>query len=414
MTGPLLLPALQGVFGSWNYYASLMRLSDVSERVQYARDIHQNEKLNDMIQRRLDDKTRAQDIAEYLLKTTDRFFNSLVVGVYGGDPQWLPFDVKPRNKSHLLDQLDERDRESVGYLEFNGREDLFALDGQHRLAGIKAALAKNALIGDERVSVIFVSHSKTPAGMKRTRSLFVAINKKAVAVNRRDIIALDEVDPAAILTRELVDQNKLLCRGQVDVDRFTNSIPAAAPALTTIGNLYDLVRVALNEIVAPEERAELQAATRVRMKDRRLQHYSKLVSAYLNSLFGLDATLAAALAAADFGPSIVAGRTPANPRLLYRPIGLLIVTRVVAALRKTRSLDASLKLARKIPMLMTEAPFAGVIWERNRMQTTNASLATRLLLHMLGERQDVEKLRQSLATLRDVPVAGLRLPNKLV
>jgi DNA sulfur modification protein DndB len=150
------------------------------------------------------------------------------------------------------------------------------------------------------------------------------------------------------------------------------------------------------------------------MNDRRLQHYSKLVTAYLDSLFGLDPTLAAALAKPDFGPSIAAGRTAANPRLLYRPIGLLIVTRVIGALRKSRSLDASLKRARKIPLLMTEAPFAGVIWERNRMQTTNASLAVRLLLYMLGEKQDLDRLRRSLATLRDVPVAGLRLPNRLV
>jgi len=244
----------------------------------------------------------------------------------------------------------------------------------------------------------------------------VAINKKAVPVNRRDIIALDEVDPAAILTRELVDQNSLVCRGQVDVNRFTPSIPAGAPALTTIGNLYDVVRVAINDIVAPQARAEVLAAARVRMSDRRLQHYSKLVTSYLDALFGLDATLAAALAKPEFGPLIIAGRTPANPRLLFRPIGLIVVTRVIGKLRKSRSLDASMKLARKIPLLMTEPPFVDVIWDRTRgrMQTTNASLAIRLVLHMLGEKQDVDRLRRSYAMLKGVPLSRVRLPNRLV
>ena len=74
--------------------------------------------------------------------------------------------------------------------------------------------------------------------MSTLRGLFVAINKRAVPVNKRDIVALDEVDLAAIITRHLVDNHPWFSRGQVDVDRFTSAVPAGSKALTTIAGLY--------------------------------------------------------------------------------------------------------------------------------------------------------------------------------
>ena len=47
--------------------------------------------LNELIQRRLKEG-RAEKIAKYLLREEQRFFNALVVGVYGGDPRWYDID----------------------------------------------------------------------------------------------------------------------------------------------------------------------------------------------------------------------------------------------------------------------------------------------------------------------------------
>src|SRR5436309_333369 len=100
MTDSLFLPALSGQLGTWSYYACLMRLADVEARIGYAKDIHQNSSLSDMIQRALEESKRGREIEQYILRTKDRFFNSLVIGVYGGDPQWHPFEVKARNTEH--------------------------------------------------------------------------------------------------------------------------------------------------------------------------------------------------------------------------------------------------------------------------------------------------------------------------
>lgn len=414
MSSALYLPAIQGQFGSWVYYATLMRLADLQERVRYAREIHDNPKLSEMIQRSLDDKTRAQDISDYLIKTQDRFFNSLVVGVHGGHPQWHPFDVEVRNNAHRLSDIDDTDRDALGYLEFNGNENLFALDGQHRLAGIRRALETNAEIGDDRVSVLFVAHRTDAKGVRRTRSLFVAINKKAVPVAKRDIIALDEVDLAAILTRRFVDEQMLFNRGQIDIDRFTPSIPAQAPALTSIGHFYDLIKLVLSDIGARRGDDELKRATRVRLPDRIINRYAGEVLDYLERLIALDAELDRAMRSKTFRDLIPAGRAAPKHRLMFRPVGLTIIMRLIASMQKEHTLAATFKLVKKVPLELTKAPFKGLIWDdrRNRMITANATLALALLQYMLGERKADAKLRERLAVAQGVAIGSVRLPAR--
>ncbi|MBZ9845686.1 DGQHR domain-containing protein [Mesorhizobium sp. CA5] len=414
MNKGLYLPAIQGQFGSWVYYAALMRLADLQARVRYAREIHDNPKLSEMIQRSLDDKTRAQDISDYLIKTNDRFFNSLVVGVHGGHPQWHPFDVAVRNNAHSLSDIDETDRDALGYLEFSGSEHLFALDGQHRLAGIRRALEKNAEIGDDRVSVLFVAHRTDAKGVRRTRSLFVAINKKAVPVAKRDIIALDEVDLAAILTRRFVDEQSLFNRGQIDIDRFTPSIPAQARALTSIGHFYDLIKLVLNDIGARRGDDELKRATRVRLPDRMINRYASEVLDYLLRLIALDTELDEAMRSKTFGELIPSGRAAPKHRLLFRPVGLTIMMRLIASMQKEHTLAAAFRLVKKVPLELTKPPFKGVIWDdrRNRMITANATLVVALLQYMLGERKADAKLRERLAVAQGVTVDSVRLPSR--
>ena len=268
----LFLPALQGFFGDWMYYSALMQASDVAERVKYAREIQNNEKLSDLIQRALDDKKRGGEIANYLRSNNSRFFNSLVIGVQGGAPSWHPFGLTA-HADHTLNAIVDRDQDLVGYLELSGEETLFALDGQHRLSGIRAAISEGLDLGEERLSVIFVPHFRTKDGLRRTRSLFISLNKRVVPVKRRDIIALDEVDLSAIITRQLVDDHPWFSRGQIDFERFTNSLPAMSSAWTTIGNFYDLNKIIISSIADCRNAEELKSADRNRLPDDRIAAY---------------------------------------------------------------------------------------------------------------------------------------------
>lgn len=204
---PLVLPAIRGSIGDWIYYSCLMPIEEVSERVQFAEEVHPDRALSRLIQRSLEGP-RSKHIAEYLASTKERFFNALVLATYSGSPEWLEVGgFRATTKPDILKEISQSAMDSIGFLSLDGSEKIFAIDGQHRVAGIKRALNDGAEIGKEQVAVLLVGHKKTAAGMRRTRRLFTTLNKTAVPVRKRDIIALDEDDVMAITARRLVESN---------------------------------------------------------------------------------------------------------------------------------------------------------------------------------------------------------------
>ena len=73
--------------GDWIYYLTAMQMRDVAARISPITDIHTNTSLNDLLQREI--TNRKKPIANYLRQQPQHFFNSIVVGVYGGSPQWI-------------------------------------------------------------------------------------------------------------------------------------------------------------------------------------------------------------------------------------------------------------------------------------------------------------------------------------
>ena len=92
-------------------------------------------------------------------------------------PKWVQFDLS--KAAHELDMPDvENIEDSLGVLIFDGKEKMFAIDGQHRVEGIKIARAKDAKkIIKDQYAVILVAHVDDKLGKVRTRRLFSDINK---------------------------------------------------------------------------------------------------------------------------------------------------------------------------------------------------------------------------------------------
>ena len=257
----LVLPALRGIMGDWVYYSCLMSLDELSERVHYARDIHKHSALSQMIQRQLDGR-RSAKIADYLKRQPQRFFNSLVVATYGGNPSWHALeDVRNVSEKDELAGLNQEIVESVGFLTLRGDENLFALDGQHRLAGIKRII-KDGIDQDpyDEVSVIFVAHKATDEGLERTRRLFTTLNKTARPVSKGDIIALDEDDVMAICVRRLIEETELFTDERIAFVATNNMPVTNKSSLTTIGNLYDVLTILFTNstFVLRRPKADLQ------------------------------------------------------------------------------------------------------------------------------------------------------------
>src|SRR5450755_1068289 len=170
----LILPGLRAHMGDWIYYICFLKMKDISQRISVAEEIHSSKLLRDLLQRELRD--RAPEITTYLLSQEQRFFNALVIGTYGGNPKW--YELAINNVESGLEALPGDLEGTLGLLMLEGTEKLFAIDGQHRVVGIREAVKKQLEIGDEEICVIFLAgitqehRDDDPAGFERTRRLF--------------------------------------------------------------------------------------------------------------------------------------------------------------------------------------------------------------------------------------------------
>lgn len=247
MNDRYLLPCMRGAIGNWVTYTCLMSLEDISGLVNYAEEVHSNKNLSKMIQRELR-KDREKEIAKYLVEEKEAFFSSLVVAVYQGEPKWHQFESITANYEELESfEVKDYAKECLGYLSITKKERMFALDGQHRLSGIRLALKDKPDIAGQQIPVIFVAHQNTEAGIRRTRRLFTTLNKKAKPVNKSAIIALDEDDLCAVITRYIVEENYILNKSLVKFQASNNISYALSDQdkWTTIGNIYDISRIIL-------------------------------------------------------------------------------------------------------------------------------------------------------------------------
>lgn len=369
------------------YYICLMDLPTIAARVNYAEEIHESTQLSDMIQRSLK-KFRAQEIADYLSTQRERLFNALVVATYGGEHNWHAISKVNSSKGHPdeLTGLGDRTLATMGFLTLRGDEILFALDGQHRLAGIKTALEKTMCKEPfDQVAVIFVAHDKDPVGLERTRRLFTTLNKTAKAVSKGDIIALDEDDVMAIVVRWLVDREGQLFHNKRIAFVPTNNLPQNdTSSLTTIGNLYDILTIFFT-LAATDLRKKKPELQRLRPPDSVLDKYFQFAVNIFLLMRQHFEELDEFFSAEDTARVVQRYRVEDGGNALFRPLGLDLFSTVIARLSKEMSLEDAFELAAKLPRELQFPPYAGLMWNpvRNTISNRHKVTMRELLLHML-------------------------------
>lgn len=332
MTNSLKLPCLRGRMGDWYYYVSLMKFNEVANRTSMVPDIHKNEELSRWIQREVSD--RSEDIVSYLLEQDQRFFNAIIFGIYGGKPQWqeLDFDKKVR-------QLSEEERtyfgQTFGILSLNGDEEIFAIDGQHRTKAIKEAIKKNRDLEPEEVTVIFLAHKKTADGEIRTRRLFSTLNRYAVPVTPSEIIALDEEDNCAILTRRLMEDSPLF-KNKIIFSKNRSLNPKNSGAFTNIILLYDIITILQTDkkiLKFTVKGYNYKKYTSRRDTEENINSDIKVLEAFFQKVFASIPSLNK-----FFFVKNSINRDNHNTSLLFRPIGQMILFSVLKIAKEENKL----------------------------------------------------------------------------
>jgi DNA sulfur modification protein DndB len=357
MHEPLSIPAIRGKMGNWIYYSCVMPMSELARRVNFAKEIFPNPGLSEMVQRKLSGE-RADEICRYLTEREDRFFNSLVVAFYKGPPTWFSGAVTNQRTSDPTNSFDVEDiRESgaqFGVLQFKGSETLFALDGQHKLAGIKVAQSKTLLPVNDCVPVIFVAHSDNQSGIRRSRELFTTLNKEAKKVGVGDIIALDENDPAEIVTRMIVEGKTGLSGGKIAYKQTESIDPRTdLNCITTIANIY-FSCLNLFKDFHYKTKTIRKIAALPRPEDAVIQKLLDLENRYFAAVGKCFPEFGEAINATTGIADVIAKNRGSNGgHLLFRPVGITILTKLVCQIKADRpnlSIEKCVKQVSAIPV----------------------------------------------------------------
>lgn len=382
---PLTLPCLRGTFGDWIYYTTLMPMKEVEARVHFATEVHKSKQLSKLIQRSLEGD-RAKKIAAYLQNNDERFFNSLVLATYEGSPQWFDIaNLRSSKNAEVLETMPEGSLDTLGLLRLAGEERIFALDGQHRLAGMRKALETKVELGDELVPLILVGHETNAVGTRRTRRLFTTLNKTAVPVKKRDIIALDEDDVMAITARRLVETNPAFKHPKIAVISSESMPVGNQDSLITIAALYDLLKVLFRHHKGQGSDHELRFN---RPPDEELDKYYKLATGYFSALGAAFPPVGELMSSRKPSEIVAKYRTASGGHVLFRTIGLDIFTQTAVAIAKRDSVSvaAAVPKLKALPTRLDREPFKGTIWDPTRkvIKAANKVLARKIIFHMLG------------------------------
>jgi DNA sulfur modification protein DndB len=408
-TAKLILPCLRGVVGDWVYYSTLMTAEQISNWIKTAKDIREAKSLDEELQRDL--KERKKQIAKYLLSDNSRFFNSIIVGIFDGIPDWREFDLSKAQEEYSDQFNSAYFKESLGLMVFNGDEKMFAIDGQHRVAGIQMAYdedcekdVKDQILTDDQYSVIFVAHVDDCLGMKRTRKLFSDINKNAKPVAKRDKIIIDEQEIAAIVTRRVFAEYSHFDEGQlIALSESTNLESDDTAHFTNITNLYDVVKILYGLYKIPKGTNEWDEENIVKFKSIVFNFLDKIIEhkKEYKEFFILKTKTLSELRVN-------------NAYLLFRPVGFTMIAKLFVEFAKRKEIDFFFDNIDKISYIFPYSPFNKIIWNNGKMDVKSGSqtLMVDLTLYLLRKyNKDTDDL---LRRLRDITKNDyIELPNPI-
>lgn len=401
------IPAIRGILGDIVYYTSSFTFKQIAERVKKIdQELHTSTSLKDQLQRSL--TKNYESITDYILSQKEHFFNALVLAVYDGDPVWNEIEVGFKGEDYY----------NMGFLRLNGEEKIFPVDGQHRVEGIKDAIKKSPELEDETIAVILIGHHKDKEGMEKTRRIFSTLNRYAKPVSTGDIIALDEDDTVAIVTRNMLESFPLFMNENISDEKKTKAIVEKdTKSFTSLIKLYETNKVVYKYYTSFRDNTkrihsstEIDKFLKFRPKQEDIDDFEKYLTEFwelfINSFEGMKEYVASTEkdAAAKY-------RNRENGGLLYfRPVALpqLVTAILETCFRSKVTLSDSMSAYSQLEMCISKAPWVKVLWdaESRTMIMKNNTLVRPLLMFMYDRSvlnaKELESLRIRYAKVLEI------------
>lgn len=399
------IPAIRGKIGNTVYYTTNLTFGQVAKLIKRVdSELHTSNSLKEEIQRSL--SNNYIQIKDYILNRNDHFFDSLVLAVYDGDPKW----------TEVRYEINDDTFYNIGLLELSGQEKIFPVDGQHRVEGIKAALQQQSEISEETISVILIGHSNTPDGRERSRRIFSTLNRYVKPVRLGDIIALDEDDIVAIVTRELLETYPLFVGNNIKASN-SKSIPTSdKSAFTSLMTLYDCHLSLLNVFL---DNLNNRNYTTKQLKDYlKYRPDENVIMDFTNYLIHFWDLMRSNFIEIDSYVNVNEENAAEEMRspftggnIFFRPIGLLPFVESVSKIKlsdSNLSYNDILQRFSRMNRIVSQEPWRMILWNplTNRMIMRNQSLVKYLLINMFNanilSHRENQEMKSKFATIFNI------------
>ncbi len=179
----------------------------------------------DREQRILNEK-RVPELKNYILDNDQDFIFSSITASYKSNPIYEPVP-----NGNGLDG-------SIGVLKLKLGDELIINDGQHRCAGIAAALKENPALGEQTISVLLFPWENK----ERVQQMFSDLNRFVQKTSKSLDILYDKRDKISAATLAMIEQVPVF---ENLTDKDSVSLKTKSPKLFTLAALYDASRALL-------------------------------------------------------------------------------------------------------------------------------------------------------------------------
>lgn len=406
------IPAIRSVLGEIVFYTASFSFKQIAERVKKIDDeLHTSTSLKDQLQRSL--TKNYESITNYILSQKEHFFNSLVLAVYDGEPEWNEIEIRFKDEDYC----------NMGFLKLNGDEKIFPVDGQHRVEGIKDAVKKDPELEDEAISVILIGHQKSKEGMERTRRIFSTLNRYAKPVSLGDIIALDEDDTVAIVTRNLLESFPLFMNERISDDKKTKAIAEKdTKSFTSLIKLYETNREIYKYYTSFRDRTKrlytkpkIDTFLRFRPDQEEIDNFEGYLVDFWTQFSDTFDGMKEYLVSTEESPAAKFRNREDGGLLYFRPIALpqLVISILETCFRTQLSLHDSMVAYSKLEMCISKEPWIKILWEPDRrtMIMANATLVHLLLMYMYDDsilkKTELESLKSRYAKVLEIDLSEI-------
>jgi DNA sulfur modification protein DndB len=253
---------------------------------------------------------------------------------------------------------------------------------------------------------MLIGHSNTPEGRERSRRIFSTLNRYVKPVRLGDIIALDEDDVVAIVTRDMLEAYPLFMGNRIKVSN-SKSIPKEdKQSFTSLMTLYDCHKALFHAYITNKEhkkytQSQLKDYLRCRPTDSIIEEYKNELIDFWNCMRNTFSEIHEYINDNSNDAAALLRSSQNGGNIFFRPIGLFPFVESVVRIKQhdyTIPFGNIVDRYANMERVVSNEPWNHILWNplTNKMLMRNQTLVKYILINMYSGSLLSEKERDEM------------------